>query len=247
MGKIGLIGDSHGNDFFLRRAMELISGTGGTKAVQLGDFGVGDWGQPGRGERFLDHVADIVEDEGIPLYFIDGNHEDFDSIDGWFDIHEPNDDGHLEIRPNLFYIPRGSFWTWYNKNWFAMGGAYSIDKEYRIEGISWWARETPTMAEMEKGVENVAGRPVDVMIAHDAMAETPWDRPLIPIQASLQVRQDLSVLVREVQPKTYFHGHYHWNIDWTHPTYGTQVHGLGYEGSRGSVGLLDGLDYRVLL
>lgn len=233
-----IVGDTHGNGFAIEYAVRHAQKRGIERVVQLGDFGI--WPGPG-GQRFLDDVESALKDTGVTLHFIDGNHEDFDQIEANVAAGSPNEDGHYEFRPNLFYIPRGTYWNWYGKQWLAMGGAYSIDKSRRKAGLSWWPQETPTYAQLSKAVDNVAGGPVDYLLTHDAMAETPWPRPLIPIQASLQVRHDISSFVKAVRPKMMFHGHYHFPVDWTYgaDTWATEVHGLDCDAADGSMGILD--------
>ena len=233
-----LVGDTHGNGFAIDMAVEHAQKHGIKRIVQLGDFGI--WPGP-KGEYFLDGVECSLKDTGITLHFIDGNHEDFDQIEAMVEAGSPNEDGHYEFRPNLFYIPRGTYWTWAGKKWLAMGGAYSVDKSMRVEGKSWWPQETPTYAQLSKAVDNVAGGVVDYLLTHDAMAETQWPRPLLPIPASLAVRNDISGLVKAVKPKMMFHGHYHFNVNWVYRAddWTTEVHGLDSDANPGSMGLLD--------
>lgn len=47
------------------------------------------------------------------------------------------------IRPHIIHLINGQLFLIENKTFFVMGGASSHDKEYRKEGISWWAKEEP--------------------------------------------------------------------------------------------------------
>ena len=74
------------------------------------------------------------------------------------------------IRPNLLHLMRGQVFEIDGVTIFTMGGGYSIDKMYRIPGISWWAEEMPTEAEYEEARENLKkyGNVVDIIISHAA-------------------------------------------------------------------------------
>lgn len=234
-----MLGDTHGNLQVIEDALYYAVEYDCEKVIQLGDFGIGDWGTPGRNKLFIDLIEQVIERTDIPLYFIDGNHDDHDIIDSWGFV--PNAQGHKEIANNLFYIPRGTVWEWEDRVWQGLGGAYSIDKSMRVPGVSWWEQETPTFRQIQDAVDNAAGLEVDFLLTHDAPVETPWPKQLIPIQESLNVRNDISALVKSVRPKMLFHGHYHMVTDWTmeYDVGHTKVHGLDFENNFGSMGVLD--------
>lgn len=52
------------------------------------------------------------------------------------------------IRPNIIHLMRGEINEFQGKKIFCFGGANSTDKEWRIEGKSWWKEEFPN--EFEK-------------------------------------------------------------------------------------------------
>ena len=56
---------------------------------------------------------------------------------------------------------------------FAFGGAYSIDKMYRTEGVSWFPEEISTRAEYEEGWHNLekADFKVDYILSHSGPRE----------------------------------------------------------------------------
>lgn len=236
-----MLGDTHGSAGTIRVACQLAAEYECTKIVQVGDFGIGDWGIEGTNELFIEDVSKSSAEFGVPIHFIDGNHEDHDWLDS-LDRGEANDDGHIPLSEHLFYIPRASLWEWDDKTWLAMGGAYSIDRAYRKEGVSWWPQERPSYSELVGAVDTVGDEPVHFLLTHDAMAETPWPRKLLPIEESLQVRHDISGLVKATSPRMMFHGHYHMRLDWTYEHDSgrlTEVHGLDCDGYPGSMGVLD--------
>ena len=46
---------------------------------------------------------------------------------------------------------RGEIYDIYEKKFFVFGGARSVDKDRRTEGVSWWKEEEPTAEEIEHG------------------------------------------------------------------------------------------------
>lgn len=126
-----VLGDVHGNADWLRlyvypRAMVL----GVDLIVQLGDFGY--WEHTPAGVKFLKEASDIATVAGIPLYWLRGNH---DKTSFLFERYSElgDDDGFLYIRDNIFFIPDGTLWTWQGRSFRAFGGAYSVDKNWRVQ------------------------------------------------------------------------------------------------------------------
>ena len=225
-----LAGDIHGNP---RHAMNVIASAaefGCDKIVQLGDFGY--WEHMEGGAEFLDLVSGESAQCGIPFYWIDGNHENHDKLKADYPIHEH---GFRPIRDNLFHIPRGTVWEWDGVTFMGFGGAYSIDKAYRKEGVSWWADEWASRHEVEDAVANA--KKVDVMFTHDCPDEVPIDHIFIShghrfskgIPEAMESRWRVSEVFNAARPSRLFHGHYHLRYDWEH------------KWDDGSVCLVDGL------
>lgn len=84
---------------------------------------------------------------GVNLYWIDGNHENFDIINSWGTKNIYNNSEHIH------YCPRGTILNINGKKGLCLGGADSIDRAWRREGLSWWPQEQIT----EKDIENISG------------------------------------------------------------------------------------------
>lgn len=85
---------------------------------------------------------------GVHLYWIDGNHENFDIINSFEGGPIYHNSEHIH------YISRGTtFSAIINGNkrkMLFLGGADSIDKSRRIEGLSWWPQEQITLENINK-------------------------------------------------------------------------------------------------
>src|SRR5258708_35990426 len=136
-------GDWHGNrDWALNvanRVPQLLPDEQTRLILHFGDFGI--W--PGvAGRRYLDSVSAVLDRAGAQLWFVDGNHEDFVQLAQMAAAIVP--DGRIEVRPNIFHLPRGYRWEWHDLSWLACGGGVSLDKAGRTEGIDWWPQEETT-------------------------------------------------------------------------------------------------------
>ena len=128
--RILVIGDTHGNTKFLCDYLYPIACNIGAGAiVQLGDFGY--WEQAPEGVQFLDDVAGAAHHFEIPLYWLHGNHDKHSMIAGRYTGRTV--DGFIAVRPRVNYIPQGFCWTWAGVSMRAFGGAYSVDKQWRLD------------------------------------------------------------------------------------------------------------------
>ena len=68
---------------------------------------------------------------------------------------------------------RGQVFDIDGTTFFTFGGAYSIDKMYRTEGISWFPEELPNYEEYEEGWHNLesCGFKVDYILSHSGPRE----------------------------------------------------------------------------
>lgn len=179
--------------------------------VHLGDFGIKDSSYP-----YLDGMQKLLEFFGIRLYFIDGNHEYFDKLYS----REVLEDGTRFIRDNIFHLPRGFRWTWYDIDFLAVGGAASINR-FSSNGSSHWdPQEFITDEDITKAIE---GGEVDVMFMHDSPSDAPNDIiddlhlqgecikrwGLTNVTYTYANREQLKAITNEVNPRLMFHGHYH--------------------------------------
>lgn len=199
-------GDWHGNFLWatsvIRQAPRLLPGEERRIILHLGDFGI--WPGPG-GKRYVQEVEKACRAAGAEIWFVDGNHEDFTQVRSF--------DPHMSRYRYVTHLPRGWRWQWHGREWLALGGAASVDKAVRHEGISWWPEEEITR---EEAAAFSATGHADVMVTHDcpsgvrhSFAPPPsfWaDRDLARSDAH---RKRLQGVVNAVQPRWLMHGHLH--------------------------------------
>jgi hypothetical protein len=157
-------GDIHGDvDSVASIDREAVK-AGVSTVVQVGDFG---WAWPGR-ECAISKYFQKRNRQGRPgprWITCGGNHDNWCKI---FAQESEQGVGLVELAPDCFYASRGSVHTIDGKAHIFMGGAESTDKHMRVEGISWWAEETPSYKEFSMFADNYENLLPEVVVAHDA-------------------------------------------------------------------------------
>jgi len=133
-----------------------------THIVQVGDFGYG-WPQtkPFKISHGYYETDELFERAlKMPFFWLDGNHENHDLLEA----------DHGASQSNTFYCPRGSVIefklpTREVRRAMFFGGASSIDKKYRIEGVTWWPQESITYSQTQRAIES--HNEVDIVFSHE--------------------------------------------------------------------------------
>lgn len=241
MGDDGLVralvvGDLHANTATALQVFDYAAAVSADVILQVGDFGFWPRTEPGR--KFLRKTEARLAQLGLDLWWVDGNHDDLKALRTRpVEVH-----GRRRVSEHMWHLPRGHRWSWGDTIWVAAGGAVSVDRYGRTEGVSWFRDEELTDAEVD---QIVAGGPADVVVSHDA----PWG--VATLQRSLGL--DLPVsdrdswwpddlleesdihmrrvrrLVDGVGASRVFHGHHHVRYDDLLPAgYGpVEITGLG--------------------
>lgn len=234
-----IAGDWHGN---LRAAVSVIDDAVTDRCKRV--FQVGDFGVPFNSDPwYFDKISEYAVQKGVKVYFIDGNHENFNLIEEWVEHFDRDENGHILICDNLYYIPRGTVWEDEDGLTYAvMGGAASVDRQWRAKGYDWFEEEMITPQDVLNLHTNIAGRKIDVFLTHDCSDDTPWGFVLIPDPQSYLNRKVIDALLETINPTLHFHGHMHKHFEWVFTAKNgkkTQVHGLNMENERHSRGILD--------
>lgn len=211
-----IAGDLHANTRVAFEVIDHAARVGADLILQLGDLGY--WPDDLQGRNFLRKVEKRLALRGLNLWWIDGNHEDFDRLTAL----PVGGDGRRQISEHVWHLPRGHRWQWGATTWVAVGGAVSVDKNYRTEGKTWFATEELTDEEADR---IIATGPADVVVAHDAPLGVPFlrrqlgqDKPAwrreSPWPAGLLMRSDehqrrIRRVVEGVRATQVFHGHHH--------------------------------------
>lgn len=211
--KIAFLGDLHGNTNNAYKLIDYIMKHDNPDLlIQVGDMGV--MGE--LFEKYLNKLNKKLESYNIELWFIDGNHENFN----WLLNKVKNPHGLNTITSKIKYIPRGTMLTLGSKNFYFCGGAFSIDKFMRTIYKSWWPQETLSKEETEELInyynENYSNYKIDYFISHDTpLFEYYQDDSIFMNQADFYEdyfhKMNLSKLYELTNAPKIIHGHYHVN------------------------------------
>ena len=163
-----VVGDTHGNWPCLLSTLYHFKPK---CCIIAGDFGWWPtyWGQytPGRKEwvQTLDFLLDSLP-KSTEIRFIDGNHEDlpslFSEVQKLQEAQGKSRFDPVELRPNLWYQPRGSTWTLPDgRAIFFCGGAKSVDWKMRKKGVSWFPEEEIRESDLPDPLPSA-----DIVISH---------------------------------------------------------------------------------
>ena len=206
------IGDVHGKFEQLISKMEVVlEGNTGVNFVQLGDFGLG-FEQPVRDWNTLNPINELLKQSDSMLYVIRGNHDNPAFWDSGCGFHFSNisfmpDDYIREIEGKICYFA---------------GGAVSIDRSRRRQGIDYWCGEEYT----PDPVLYLGNNKVDILFTHDVYHPcspysiqnseavkyfVPMDEHLVEdLERSQSVIQKLYNDIIKTNPTfVWYHGHYH--------------------------------------
>jgi hypothetical protein len=137
-----LMGDIHGDYEPIRQLMKEWKPGTPMAVLQLGDFG------------FYNSCLKSWPNPPFPVYAIDGNHEYFPIIRHYTEV--------SEVRPNLFFVPRGSIIELMGYKIGCCGGGFSIDKAFREEHYTWFRDEEV----LNKHIEPLLNADVDFLVTH---------------------------------------------------------------------------------
>lgn len=211
--RILLAGDAHGNCSFVITLLDRAKNEGCEKIIALGDFGF--WEHTPDGRKFLKDVEKHAAKRGITVLALDGNH---DKSSLTLELHPDRDDeGFHIVSDHVRYIPRGHRWTWRGKRFAAYGGAYSVDKQWRLDlekrrkgpRTLWFPEEEMTEEEVNQLLDSDPST-VDVLLTHDKprASQPDWNRKDIPECWPNQDR--IQLVARTLQPRLLVHGHLHY-------------------------------------
>ncbi|MBR1724450.1 MAG: metallophosphoesterase [Ruminococcus sp.] len=134
--------------------------------IILGDAGINYYGEP-RDSKLKKTLSKL----SLTIFSIHGNHEIRPkTIPSYREVEWNGGIVYREDRyPNLLFAKDGEVYDIGGIKTLVIGGAYSVDKQYRIDhGYGWWADEQPgdeIKTRVEKALSE-RGNKVDVILSH---------------------------------------------------------------------------------
>ena len=212
-----ITGDTHGDFSRIERFCREMHPDRNDVMIILGDAGFnyyGNW----RDQRAKQYMAEMP----ITIFSIHGNHEMRPaSIPSYHTGFWNGGKVYAEDRyPNLLFGMDGEVYNFDGLQTIVMGGAYSVDKQYRLAmGWNWWADEQPD-AEIKARVEKaLACREwkVDVVLSHTTPLKYEPVEVFLPGIDQSRVDKSTETWLDAIENRlTYGHwyaGHYHTEKD----------------------------------
>jgi hypothetical protein len=232
--RILVAGDTHGNIKHCAQLARKASELSCPAVFVVGDFGY--WEHQPHGVEFCDSINELAQKHKQTWYFLDGNHDKTSLILSRYGAVR-DEHGFVIVRSGLRYAPRGHRWLWEGVSFISLGGAYSIDKEYRLaqeqhdhqdiveenkyralafqpakdtntSGTHWFPEEEMSDNDLDTILLGDSS-PVDVMLTHDKPRDSNpgWNRKDLPQCWPNQDR--IQRAMTTLQPNLLIHGHLH--------------------------------------
>jgi DNA repair exonuclease SbcCD nuclease subunit len=214
------IGDVHGKfDQLISKMETILEGNTGVNFVQLGDFGLG-FEQPVQDWNTLNPINELLKQSDSMMYVIRGNH---DNPAFWYR-------GCGYHFSNIKFVPDDSIVIIEDKRCYFAGGAVSIDRTRRRQGIDYWCGETYYERSRQclecRCHQYHKGDVIDLLFTHDVYHPcspytiqnsesvkyfADFDEHLIKdLEISQVIMRGLYEDILRTNPKfTWYHGHYH--------------------------------------
>lgn len=209
---IYITGDMHGNIEQIKHVMNKVNCKLNNVIIQLGDSGFNYYLN-----KKDEQLKDFVYNYDINWFIIRGNHDcnpvynkDIEEREQYGNI------GYVEKKyPNIFYAENGKVYNIQGNSFLVLGGAYSVDKWYRIDhGYKWFIDEQMNEEEIQNfWKDNISE--VDTILSHTCPYSCmPRHLFLSQIDQSTvdnNMEHFLEEVKNKIQYKNWFFGHFHAN------------------------------------
>lgn len=179
--------------------------------VILGDVAVNYTGR--LRDKFIKEEMNNI---GVTFFCIHGNHENRPQNiasykemiwNGGCVLYE-------EVYPNILFPMDGDIFELEGNKCIVIGGAYSVDKFYRLRnGYNWWPDEQPSLAIKEYVEEKVKNNKIDIVFSHTCPYKyIPTECFLSGIDQSKvdnSTEQWLDTIEEAIEYKAWYLGHWH--------------------------------------
>lgn len=198
---IYITGDTHGKIDF-QRLKEYFSNIYVSEKdvlIILGDAGI-VWSQK---DCYIFDYSML----GLTILFIDGNHENFTLLNRFPIVTKFGAKAH-RLNENIYHVKRGEILKINGKTFFCLGGATSIDKHLRKEGVSWWNEENISEEDILNSKINLqkVNYRVDYVLTHAGPSSIVYWMFKHPADRNTMILEEL---LCKLKFKEWFFGHYH--------------------------------------
>lgn len=210
--RIFITGDTHGDFDFLTSFCSNNNTTVKDILIILGDSGINYF----KGDKYKKLASRFP----ITLFCIRGNHEDRPQNRKEYELVDVGigDKIYLDHNyPNLWFAQDGGEYFINNFSFLTIGGAYSVDKNYRIATNKlWFEDEMLNKNEQEKIFEKIENKNYDFVLTHTCPLEWQPKDKFLPFICQAEVDTTMEKFLTKIKNsiiinKKWFFGHYHCN------------------------------------
>lgn len=152
----------------------------------------------------------------VRLFCIQGNHEERpENISSYHEVEMFGGKVYIEDDyPNLIFAKNGETYNVDGKSILVIGGAYSVDKEYRLlYGYKWFKDEQLSQYEMNNILDKYSGKNIDIILSHTCPYKYEPREVFMAGLDQSKVDKTMEHFLDEVEEnvnyKKWYCGHYH--------------------------------------
>jgi len=210
---IFITGDTHGDidsDVLYTIANDYPDLNKNDYVIVAGDFG-GCWNR-----KQLEKTKQMMSELPFTLLFVDGNHENFTILNS-YKIEEWKGGKVHKLFDDCIHLIRGEIFRIDNKVILALGGAESIDKQYRRKNISYWEEESITDNDLNNAFKHLKliHNKVDIVISHTVPSSMLYEQPFYDMTRGIPKSSELRLqnIYYIIDYKDWYFGHWHLDIE----------------------------------
>ena len=216
MKRFFLTGDTHGNFNRINYFCKKFETTKNDILCILGDAGINYYLNK---KDYM--LKQVLQDMPITFFCIHGNHEERPFNISTYITKKWNGGivYYEEEFPNILFAKDGEIYNINGKSILVIGGAYSVDKEYRLlKGWSWFKDEQPNK-EIVKYIEKqiTKQRHFDIVLTHTCPIKTEPRHMFLPFIDQSKVDKTTELLLQRIADwitfDNWYFGHFHGHWD----------------------------------
>ena len=216
MKRFFLTGDTHGNFNRINYFCERFETSKEDILCILGDAGINYYLNK---KDYM--LKQVLQDMPITFFCIHGNHEERPFNISTYITKKWNGGivYYEEEFPNILFAKDGEIYNINGKSILVIGGAYSVDKEYRLlKGWSWFKDEQPNK-EIVKYIEKqiTKQKHFDIVLTHTCPIKTEPRHMFLPFIDQSKVDKTTELLLQRIADwitfDNWYFGHFHGHWD----------------------------------
>lgn len=211
-----ITGDKHSSFTYLLEDLQTFYGD--RNPEELGIIILGDAGLNFYLNKTDEKKKAMLNNRGYKFYLVRGNHEarpeDLPNTKMFWDEEIRGNIFIEEEYPNIRYLIDGAYYYFGKYKCLILGGAYSVDKEYRLlNHYPWFENEQLTEKEMDYILQFHDGNTYDFILSHTCPISWEPRDLFLPMIDQSKVDKSMENFLEEIEKKVWYYqwlfGHYH--------------------------------------